>query len=157
MLPSGLATRIARIDGPVGELDEAFPPQSVVVHLEDDLDVSRGDMLCRPGNQATVTPRPRRDGRLDGRAPPAAPPDARGQAHHPLGALPRRGPALPPRRQHAAPRRGRHQLGLNDIGRVRLRTTTPLMVDPYHRNRATGGFILVDEATNTTVGAAMLS
>jgi bifunctional enzyme CysN/CysC len=49
------------------------------------------------------------------------------------------------------------QLGLNDVGRVQLRTMQPLMVDPYQRNRATGGFILVDEATNTTVGAGMVT
>jgi sulfate adenylyltransferase subunit 1 (EFTu-like GTPase family) len=48
------------------------------------------------------------------------------------------------------------QLGLNDIGRVQLRTTAPIFYDPYQRNRATGSFILVDEATNETVGAGML-
>ena len=47
-------------------------------------------------------------------------------------------------------------LGLNEIGRVRLRTTVPLLADEYRRNRTTGGFILVDEATNRTVGAAMI-
>jgi bifunctional enzyme CysN/CysC len=49
------------------------------------------------------------------------------------------------------------QLGLNDIGRVRLRTTRPLSVDDYQRNRVTGGFILIDEATNVTVGAGMIT
>ena len=49
------------------------------------------------------------------------------------------------------------ELGLNDIGRVRLRTTQPLFVDDYLRNRVTGRFILVDEATNATVGAGMLT
>ena len=157
VLPSGLATRIARIDGPVGELDEAFPPQSVVVHLEDDLDVSRGDMLCRPGNQATVThdldvmvawmaerplqPRQMLAVKHTTRWARCRVEDLRYRLD--VNTLHRDEDAI--------------QLGLNDIGRVRLRTTTPLMVDPYHRNRATGGFILVDEATNTTVGAAMLS
>jgi bifunctional enzyme CysN/CysC len=48
------------------------------------------------------------------------------------------------------------ELGLNDIGRVRLRTTQPLFADEYRRNRTTGGFILVDEATNATAGAGMI-
>jgi sulfate adenylyltransferase subunit 1 (EFTu-like GTPase family) len=50
-----------------------------------------------------------------------------------------------------------HQLGLNDIGAVRLRLSSPLVVDDYRRNRFTGSFILVDEATNATVGAAMIT
>ena len=49
------------------------------------------------------------------------------------------------------------QLTLNDVGRIQLRTMQPLMVDPYQRNRATGGLILIDETTNTTVGAAMVT
>ena len=49
------------------------------------------------------------------------------------------------------------ELGLNDVGRVQLRTMQPLMVDPYQQNRQTGGFVLVDEATNTTVGAGMIT
>ncbi|WP_425549764.1 elongation factor 1-alpha C-terminal domain-related protein, partial [Catellatospora methionotrophica] len=48
------------------------------------------------------------------------------------------------------------QLGLNDIGRIRLRTTVPLMADEYRRNRTTGGFIIIDEATNRTVAAGMI-
>lgn len=47
-------------------------------------------------------------------------------------------------------------MGLNDIGRVQLRTTSPLFIDEYRRNRTTGGFILIDESTNTTVGAGMV-
>jgi bifunctional enzyme CysN/CysC len=50
-----------------------------------------------------------------------------------------------------------NQLGLNEIGRVRLRTTAPVLADEYRRNRTTGGFILVDESTNRTVGAGMIT
>ena len=68
-----------------------------------------------------------------------------------------REPALPPRRQHPAPRRAaRPSLALNEIGRVRLRTTVPLLADEYRRNRTTGGFIIIDETTNRTVGAGMI-
>ena len=68
-----------------------------------------------------------------------------------------RGPAVPARRQHAAPRRvAPTRCALNEIGRVRLRTTVPLLADEYRRNRTTGGFILIDEATNRTVGAGMI-
>ncbi len=63
----------------------------------------------------------------------------------------------PPRRQHAAPRRGRRpSSGLNEIGRVALRATSPLFADDYRRNRITGSFVLVDEATNQTAAAGML-
>ncbi|HUR75738.1 MAG TPA: sulfate adenylyltransferase, partial [Sporichthya sp.] len=49
------------------------------------------------------------------------------------------------------------ELGLNDIGRVRLRTTQPLFIDDYGKNRDTGGFILIDEGSNVTVGAGMIT
>ena len=81
----------------------------------------------------------------------------RDQAHDPLGAGAGQGPAVPARRQHAAPRRrGRPSSALNEIGRVSLRTTAPLFFDEYRRNRDTGSFILIDEATNNTVGAGMI-
>ena len=80
----------------------------------------------------------------------------RHQAHHPLGPGPGEGPALPARRQHAAPRRDADELALNEIGRVTLRTTAPLFFDEYRRNRDTGSFILIDEATNATVAAGMI-
>ena len=80
--------------------------------------------------------------------------EVRDQAHAQVGAGAGEGPALPPRREHAAPRRRRAtSLSLNEIGRVTLRTTQPLFFDEYRRNRGTGSFILVDEATNDTVAA----
>ena len=83
--------------------------------------------------------------------------EVRAEAHVEVGAGAGEGPALPPRREHAAPRRGRRpRSSLNEIGRVTLRTTAPLFFDEYRRNRATGSFILVDEATNDTVAAGMI-
>ena len=81
----------------------------------------------------------------------------RDQAHVAVGARARQGPALPPRREHAAPRRRpRRRSALNEIGRITMRTTQPLFFDEYRRNRATGSFILVDEATNDTVAGGMI-
>ena len=129
---------------------------SVTVHLADDVDVGRGDMICRPNNQPTVG----QD--LDAMIcwmtdkPLAA--EGRYALKHTTRwtrAIVDR-VAVPARRQHRPPRRGATELGLNDLGRIRLRTTTPIIYDPYRRNRTTGSFILVDEATNATVAAGML-
>jgi bifunctional enzyme CysN/CysC len=157
VLPSGLTTTIAAIDGPRGPIDEAFAPMSVTVRLADDLDVSRGDTICRPANAPLVTqdldamvcwmtdeplrPRQRIAVKHTTRTVRAVVKDLQyrldvNTLHRDLGAT---------------------ELGLNDIGRVRLRTTQPLFVDDYARNRVTGRFILIDEATNATVGAGMLT
>ncbi|CCG05359.1 sulfate adenylyltransferase subunit 1 [Blastococcus saxobsidens] len=156
VLPSGLTTTIAGIDGPRGPIDEAFAPMAVTVRLADDLDVSRGDLICRPSNAPHVTqdldalvswmtdeplrPRQRLAVKHTTRSVRAVVKDV--QYRLDVNTL------------HRQPEAG--ELGLNDIGRVRLRTTQPLFVDEYARNRVTGRFILVDEATNATVGAGML-
>ena len=131
---------------------------SVTLRLEDDVDVSRGDMICRPHNQPAEAQDARGDGLLDGRAAAASRAAATRIKHTTRTALgDGRRAALPHRRQHAAPRRGgRRRSALNEIGRVRLRLSSPLLVDEYRRNRATGSFILIDEATNDTVGAGMV-
>jgi bifunctional enzyme CysN/CysC len=156
VLPSGLTTTIARIDTLDGPVDEAFPPMSVVVRLADDIDVSRGDMICRPNNRPTVgqdldamvcwmTDRP-----LTPRTMLALK-HTTSNVRAMVTAMPYRLDINTLHRDEAA-----GQLGLNDIGRVTLRATAPLHYDPYTRNRTTGSFILIDEATNTTVGAGML-
>ena len=141
-------------DGPVGE---AFSPMSVTVRLADDIDVSRGDMICRPHNQPRVTQDIEAmvcwmaDGPLRQGA------EARHQAHD------RAGPGRMVKDLHyrvdvnTLHRDDKPEsLTLNEIGRVTLRTTQPLLVDEYRRNRTTGSFILVDEATNGTVAAGMI-
>ena len=108
VLPSGLTTTVAGIDTFDGPVDEAFPPMSVTIRLTDDIDVSRGDLICRPMNQPTVG----QD--LDAMVAwmTERPAEARGlpgpQAHHPLGAGRGPGHPLPAGRQHPAPRRGGH-------------------------------------------------
>lgn len=157
-LPSGMATRIQRIVTADGDVAEAFPPMSVTLLLEDDIDISRGDMICRPHNQPTVT----QD--LDAmvcwmsEGPPLAPRTKLLIKHTTRVAkvmvrdLLYRIDTTTLERDESAT-----SLALNEIGRVKLRVTQPLFVDEYRRNRLTGGFILIDEGTNATVGAGMIT
>jgi len=156
VLPSGFSTRIAAIDGPAGPVDEAFAPMSVTVRLADDLDVSRGDMICRPHNAPVST----QD--LDAMVCWMTHAPLRPGAKLAIKHTTRSARALVKDLQYRLDVNTLHrdemsgQLGLNDIGRVRLRTTQPLFVDDYRRNRVTGGFVLIDEPTNVTVGAGMI-
>ncbi len=158
VLPSGFTSRIAAVETADGEVDEAYPPMSVTVRLEDNIDVSRGDMLCRPHNQPLVS-----------------------QDIDAMICWMDESAALVPGKKYAIKHTSRtartivkdmqyrldvntlhrdetvNELKLNDIGRVRLRTTVPLMCDDYSRNRTTGGFVLIDEATNRTVAAGMIT
>ncbi len=158
VLPSGFTSRILSVETADGEVDEAYPPMSVTVRLEDEIDVSRGDMICRPNNQPSVA----QD--LDAMIcwmDESAPMRLGGKysikhttrtARTIVKALQYRLDVNTLHRDEEA-----NQLTLNEIGRVRLRTTVPLMADDYSRNRNTGGFVLVDEATNRTVAAGMIT
>ncbi len=156
VLPSAEETRIVSVDSFDGPLTEACAPMSIALRLEDELDISRGDMICRPHNRPTVdrhieaivcwmTDDPVAAGGVYAikhttRSARAVVEDVRYRID--VNSL--------HRDEHA------RQLGLNDIGRLRLRTTVPLIFDEYRRNRTTGSFILIDEATNGTVGAGMI-
>ncbi|GAA2081159.1 sulfate adenylyltransferase subunit 1 [Actinomadura alba] len=157
-LPSGLTTTITSIDGPDGgPVAEAFPPMSVTLRLADDIDISRGDMIARPNNrprvvqdldamvcwmndERTLTPRTKLVIKHTTRT-----------ARTLVTGLQYRLDVNTLHRDDNA-----QALKLNEIGRVALRVTQPLFVDDYGRNRLTGGFILIDEATNATVGAGMI-
>ena len=158
VMPSGFTTRIRSIETADGPVEEAFPPMSVTIRLEDELDVSRGDMICRPHNAPTatqdvdalvcwmdetvaLTPGRKFTLKHTTRTVRAVVRDLQYQLD--INTL---------HRDTAATR-----LSLNEIGRVRLRTTQPLLADEYRRNRTTGGFILVDEGTHRTVGAGMIT
>jgi len=155
VLPSGFETRIAGIDTGEGSVAEAFPPMSVTLRLEDDLDVSRGDMICRPNNAPTPTQDV--DAMVCWMSETPLMPGQQLAVKHTT----RNARALVKELQYRLDVNTLHrdedadQLRLNDIGRVRLRTTTPLFMDAYRRNRTTGGFILIDESTNRTVAAGM--
>jgi sulfate adenylyltransferase subunit 1 len=157
-LPSGFTTTVKRIDTARGPIDEAFPPMSVTLVLDDDIDISRGDMICRPHNQPSVTqdvdamvcwmsetrklsPRDRVIVKHTTRTAKAIVRDLQYQLD--VNTLHRH--------------EGVGGLSLNEIGRITLRLTNPLFCDPYTRNRQTGGIILIDEATGATVGAAMIT
>jgi sulfate adenylyltransferase subunit 1 len=156
VLPSGRRSRVEAIESADGSLDSAVPPQSVAIRLDDDLDVSRGDMFVDPMEPPVVARE--LEARVCWMSEGSLEPDARLAVKHTtrsvraivdelvsvvdihtLADLP-------------APER----LGLNDIGVVRLRLSEPLAVDPYADNRETGAFILIDEASNDTVGAGMV-
>ena len=156
VLPSGLQSRIAAIDTPTGPADQAFPPMSVTVRLEDEIDISRGDIFCRVGNH----PAPTQDidatvcwmdtdvlteGRKVGILHTTR------MARAVVREIPYELNVNTLHRNEDS-----HVLGLNSIGRVKLRVTTPLLVDDYADNRTTGSFILIDEATNRTVGAGVV-
>ena len=157
VLPAGQRTRIAAIDTYDGELDEAVAPLSVTLRLEDDLDVARGELICAVADPPTVSrsfeadicwltseplrPRSRYVIKHTTRSATAL-----------IDELVDRVDVLTFEREP-----GPRELELNDIGHVTLRTSEPLAFDPYSRNRRTGSFILIDEASNATAGAGMMT
>lgn len=156
VLPSGMTSKIAGIDLFDREIDEAFPPMSVTVRLEDDVDVSRGDMIARVKN----APKPSQD--IDAMVCWMTNEPLRPKQKLAIKHTTRSGRALIKDIQYRLDVNSLHrdqetkELGLNEIGRVQLRTTVPLLCDTYSKNRTTGSFILIDEATGVTVGAGMI-
>ncbi|KQY50263.1 sulfate adenylyltransferase [Nocardioides sp. Root140] len=157
VLPSGMTSKIAAIDLFDTEIDQAFPPMSVTVRLEDDVDVSRGDMIARVNN----APKPSQD--IDAMVCWMTNEPLRPRQKLAIKHTTRTGRAMVKDVQYRLDVNTLHrdqdtkELGLNEIGRVQLRTTVPLLCDPYSKNRATGSFILIDEATGVTVGAGMIN
>ncbi|HEY1739275.1 MAG TPA: sulfate adenylyltransferase, partial [Acidimicrobiia bacterium] len=157
VLPSGFTTTIEAIDRFGEPIDEAFPPSSVTIRLRDQIDISRGDMLCRTNNQPAVTQDI--DAQVCWFSPDRAlEADKVFAIKHTTRWARAKVTDLRYRLDVNTLSRdeGCQQLRLNDIGRVRLRTTQPLFVDEYRRNQSTGSFILVDEGTNETLGAGMI-
>ncbi|GHJ17639.1 MULTISPECIES: sulfate adenylyltransferase subunit CysN [unclassified Micromonospora] len=157
VLPSGFTSRIAAVETADGPVEEAFPPMSVTVRLTDEIDISRGDLICRPNNAPMVAQdieamvcwmdesRPLQvGGRYAIKHTTRSARTIVRELHYRLDVNSLH------RDETAA------ELKLNEIGRVRLRTTVPLLADEYRRNRTTGGFVIIDEATNRTVGAGMI-
>jgi sulfate adenylyltransferase subunit 1 (EFTu-like GTPase family) len=156
VLPAGVRTRIAAVAGPEGPVDAAPAPLSVSVALEDDVDVGRGALIAA----ADAPPQGARDVRATlcwlGENP------ARVGGRYALKHTTRTERARLEAIHHTLqvetlePRPGADTLGLNEIGRVSLRASADLHFDPYAANRTTGAFILIDEASNETVGAGMI-
>ena len=156
VLPSGFTSKIAKIDSYDGEVDEAFPPMSCTILLEDDIDVSRGDMIVRVNNQPDVSQdhemmicwMSQRLIQLNGKyAVKHTTRDAR---------------CIVKDIKYKVDINSLHRLEddkeikMNDIARISIRTTVSLFTDRYQRNRNTGSIILIDEGTNETVGAGMI-
>ena len=156
LLPSGFTSKISKIDTIDGELEEAHPPMSVTLLLEDDVDVSRGDMIVRVNNKPEVT----QDIEVMLCWFHEKPLQARGKYAILHTTQEARCMIKEVRYKLDINTLHRNQedleVGMNDIARVVLRTTKPLFVDPYRQNRITGSIILVDEGSNNTVGAGMI-
>jgi bifunctional enzyme CysN/CysC len=157
VLPTGTTSRIASIATADGDVAEAFPPMAVVITLEDDIAVSRGDIICRPNNrptvshdiEATVCWMDERSSLTEGRTY---------LLKHSTRTVRATAQTLHYRldvnglhRDEAAPK-----LDLNEVGRLTFRCTEPLLIDDYTTNRSTGSFIIIDPATNATVGAGVI-
>ncbi len=159
VLPAGRTTTISAVWGPGGtKLDEAFATQAVTVELADDIDISRGDMICRPLNRPFVS----QD--LDAMVcwlgdQTQLSVGARYTIQHTTRATRASVEAFDYRLDVNTLHRDEDaaSLSLNEIGRIRLRTHQPLLFDAYRRSRETGSFILIDEATNNTVAAGMIT
>jgi small GTP-binding protein len=157
VLPGGGRTRIAAIDTYDGELEEAMAPMSLTLRLEDELDISRGELICRPEEAATVGRELEAD--VCWMTDRALRPGGR----YVLKQTSRMATAIVDRIEdvvdvHTLERsQPAEELALNDIGRVHLRTSVPLAFDPYTSNRRTGSFILIDQDSNETVGAGLIA
>jgi sulfate adenylyltransferase large subunit len=155
VLPGGQRTTVAAIDTYGGEVEAAFPTMSVALRFSDEIDISRGDMIVEPDDQP-VSAR-----ELDAHVcwmseQPLAP-----RGRYTIKHTTRTARAIVEDIEHRVDVNtlahvDAGQLGLNEIGRVHLRCSAPLVVDPYSRNRTTGSFILIDESTNDTVAAGMI-
>ena len=157
VLPSGFTSKIKQILLATDEVDQAFHPQSVTILLEDEIDISRGDMLVKPNNQ------PNSSQDLDARicwfsANKKLTQGAKLLLRQTTKEVQTIVSDLKYKIDVNSLRKDDEQkeLGMNDIGRISLRTSQPVFCDSYRRNRNTGSFILVDPFTNETLAAGMI-
>jgi sulfate adenylyltransferase subunit 1 len=155
-LPSGFTSKIKEIHTLDGPVDEAFSPMSVAITLEDEIDVSRGDMLAKPNNQPTVS--------QDIEVMICWFSEKPLQLHQKfiIRHTTRDAKCLVKEVRYKVNINTLHkmednpEIGLNDIARIHIRTTKPLFFDEYRRNRQTGSIVLIDEFTHNTVAAGMI-
>jgi bifunctional enzyme CysN/CysC len=156
VLPSGARSKLASVDAAGEVLEDALPGQSVTIRLEDEVDVSRGDLLADPEQPPVVAREV--TARVSWMSEKPLEDRARLLIKHTTRTVPARVEEIVSvvdiltLTDQASP----GKLELNDLGVVRFRLAEPLAVDPYARNRTTGAFILIDESTNDTVGAGMV-
>ena len=156
VLPSGFTSKISKIDTYEGEVEEAFPPMSVTILLEDNIDISRGDMIVRLNNA------PRNTQDLDIMLCWFNERPLQLNGKYALLHTSQEVRCVIKEIRYKMDINTLHRnteekdIGMNDIARVVIRTTKPLFTDAYRQNRSTGSIILIDEATNETVGAGMV-
>jgi sulfate adenylyltransferase subunit 1 len=156
LLRSGFTSTIKKIDTFDGELEEAFPPSSVSILLEDDYDLSRGDMIVRENNQPEVT----QD--LDLMICWFSEQPMRARGKYIIMHTTNEARCIIKEIRYKMNVNTLHRdledksIGMNDIARISIRSTKPLFVDPYRKNRITGSVILIDEGTYNTVAAGMV-
>ena len=156
LLPSGFTTRIERIELYHREIEEAFPPMSVVVHIKDDFDVSRGDMIVRVNNV------PRQEQDLDLMICWFHDKPLQERGKYILRHTTKEARCIIREVRYRMDVNTLHrdmndrEIKMNDIARISIRSTLPLFVDAYQKNRITGSVILIDEGTNETVAAGMV-
>ena len=156
MLPSGFTSKIKAINTIEGEIEEAFPPMSVTLLLEDDVDVSRGDMIVRVNNKPNNTQDVEAMICWFGDTP------LQERGKYALLHTTQDTRCMVKEVRYKLDINTLHRnleektIKMNDIARVVIRTTKPVFIDEYRQNRITGSVILVDEATNNTVGAGMI-
>jgi sulfate adenylyltransferase subunit 1 len=155
-LPSGFTSKVKTVETLEGKLEEAFPPMSVVMTLEDDIDISRGDMIAKPNNQ------PRIGQDIDIMVCWLNEKKLQLRGKYAIKHTTKSARCVVREVKYKVDINNLHKIeddlvvGLNDIGRITIRTTEPLFHDAYKQNRSTGSMILVDEHTNETVGAGMI-
>ncbi|MBG28141.1 MAG: sulfate adenylyltransferase subunit CysN [Crocinitomicaceae bacterium] len=156
-LPSGMQSLVKEIFVGADAVERAFPPQSVTITLESDIDLSRGDMLVRENNQPQSLQEI--DAQLCWMGEEALNPGVRYIVRHGTTAVKSMIREVLYKVDINTLHRNEDdkQIGMNDIARVRLRTASPLLADEYRRNRTTGSFILIDPGTNLTVAAGFIS
>ena len=156
VLPSGFTSKVKTIDVMGGSLEEAYAPMSVTMTLEDDVDVSRGDMIVRENNQPNVN----QDIDLmicwlnDKKMTPKGKYTIKHTSSDARCIIKEVKYKININNLHRI--EDDKEVNMNDIARISIRTTKPLLYDKYSRNRSTGSLILIDEATNETVGAGMI-
>lgn len=156
VLPSGFTSSIKTIDTDKGALTEAYAPMSVSITLEDDIDVSRGDMLVKTNNRPEASQE--FDAMLCWLNNSAARPRAKYTILHTSNEQKAMIKDILYKIDINTYNRDEEdkELAMNDIARVKVRTTRPLMIDEYRDNRITGSFVLIDDATHETVAAGMI-
>jgi len=156
VLPSGFTSTVKKIDSFDGELQEAFPPMSITVLLEDDIDISRGDMIVRENNV------PENEQDVEVMVCWFNEKELKTGSKYTVLHTTNEARCVVKDVLYKLDINSLHRdledknIGMNEIARVKLRTTKPLFVDPYRKNRITGSIIFVDEGTNETVGAGMI-